>query len=93
MGLVIQSVGPNHFSKELLKFIFIEIRFQWIWITKRLNWVLKDQIVVYKVTIHYNFVHYIYFMKESNDIIRILGYNLLIRPRVKLYLYNGIKYN
>ena len=27
MGLVIQSIRPNHFSKELLKFIFYEIRF------------------------------------------------------------------
>ena len=24
---------------------------------------------------------------------KVLGYNLLIRPRVKLYLYSGIKYN
>ena len=23
MGLVIQSVGPNHFSKELLKYIYL----------------------------------------------------------------------
>ena len=27
MGLVIQSVGPNHFSKELLKYIFMELDF------------------------------------------------------------------
>ena len=27
MGLVIQNVRPNHFSKNLLKFIFYEIRF------------------------------------------------------------------
>ena len=53
-----------------------------MWITKRLNRVLKDKIVVYKVTIHYDFVHFGYFMKGSNDIIRVLGYNLLIRPRV-----------
>ena len=53
-----------------------------MWITKRLNRVLKDKIVVYKVTILYDFVHYGYFMEESNDIIRVLGYNLLIRPRV-----------
>ena len=26
-------------------------------------------------------------MEGSNDIIRVLGYNLLIRPRVQLYLY------
>ena len=51
-------------------------------ITKRLNWVLKDKIVIYKVTVHYDFVHYGYFMEGSNDIIRVLGYNLLIRPRV-----------
>ena len=32
-------------------------------------------------------------MEESNDIIKVLGYNLLIRPRVQLYLYGGIKYS
>ena len=64
-----------------------------MWITKRLNWVLKDKIVVYKVTIYYDFVHYRDFMEGSNDIIRVLGYNLLIRPRVQLYLYSSIKYN
>ena len=61
--------------------------------TKRLNRVIKDKIVVYKVTVLYNFVHYGYFMEESNDIIRVLGYNLLIRPRVQLYLYSDIKNN
>ena len=45
------------------------------------------------MTVHYDFVHYGYFMEGSNDIIRVLGYNLLIRPRVQLYLYSGIKYN
>ena len=64
-----------------------------MWITKILNRVLKDKIVVYKVTINYDFVNYGYFMEGSNDIIRVLGYNLLIRPRVQLYLYSGIKYN
>ena len=64
-----------------------------MWITKRLNWVVKDKIVVYKVTVLYDFVYYEYFMEGSNDIIRVLGYNLLIRPRVQLYLYSGIKYN
>ena len=62
-------------------------------ITKRLNRVLKDKIVIYKVTVHYDFVHYGYFMEGSNDIIRVLGYNLLIRPRMHIYLYSGIKYN
>ena len=61
--------------------------------TKRLNRVIKDKIVVYKVTVLYNFVHYGYFMEESNNIIRVLGYNLLIRPRVQLYLYSDIKNN
>ena len=61
--------------------------------TKRLNRVLKDKIIVYKVTVHYDFVHYGYFMEWSNDIIRVLGYNLLIMPRVQLYLYSSIKYN
>ena len=64
-----------------------------MWITKRLNWVLKDKIIAYKVTINYDFVHYGYFMEGLNDIIRVLGYNLLIRPRMQLYLYSGIKYN
>ena len=64
-----------------------------MWITKRLNRVLKDNIVVYKVTVYYDFVHYGYFMDRSNDVIRVLGYNLLIRPRVQLYLYSDIKYN
>ena len=27
MGLVIQSVRPNHFSKELLKYIFMKLDF------------------------------------------------------------------
>ena len=61
--------------------------------TKILNGVLKDKIVVYKVTVHYDFVHYGYFMEGLYDIIRVLGYNLLIRLRVQLYLYSGIKYN
>ena len=64
-----------------------------MWITKRLNWVLKDKIVVYAVTVHYDFVHYGYFMEGSNDIIGVLGYDLLIRLRVQLYLYISIKYN
>ena len=45
------------------------------------------------MTIHYDFVHYEYFMERSNDIIRVLGYNLLIKRRVQLYLYSDIKYN
>ena len=61
-----------------------------MWITKRLNWVLKDKIVVYKVTVYYDFVYYRYFMEGSNDIIRVLKYNLLIRPKMQLYLYSGI---
>ena len=64
-----------------------------MWITKRLNWVPNDKIVVYKVTVYYDFVHYGYFMEGSNDIIKVLGYNLLIKSRVQLYLYSNIKYN
>ena len=64
-----------------------------MWMTKRLNQIVKYKIVVYKVTINYDFVHYGYFIEGSNDIIRVLGYNLLIRPRVQLYLYSGIEYN
>ena len=63
-----------------------------MWITKRLNRVPNDKIVVYKVTVDYDFVHYGYFMKGSNDIIKVLIYNL-IRSRVQLYLYSDIKYN
>ena len=44
-----------------------------MWITKILNRVLKDKIVVYKVIVPYDFVHYGYFMEGSNDIIRVLG--------------------
>ena len=64
-----------------------------MWITKRLNQVLNNKTVVYKVIVYYDFVHYRYFMEGSNNIIRVLGYNLLIRPRVQLYLYSDIKYN
>ena len=64
-----------------------------MWITKRLNQVLNNKTVVYKVIVYYDFVHYRYFMEGSNNIIRVLGYNLLIKPRVQLYLYSGIKYN
>ena len=27
MDLIIQNIGPNHFSKELLKYIFMELDF------------------------------------------------------------------
>ena len=59
-----------------------------MWITKRLNRGLKDKIVVYKVTILYDFVHYEYFIEGSNDIIRVLGYNLLIKPRISININN-----
>ena len=45
------------------------------------------------MTILYDFVHYGYFMEMSYDIIRVWEYNLLLRLRVQLYLYSGIKYN
>ena len=64
-----------------------------MWITKKLNRILKDKIIVYKVTILYDFVHYGYFMEGLNDIIKVLRYNLLIGSRVQLYLYSDIKYN
>ena len=64
-----------------------------MWIAKRFNRVLNDKIVVYKVTVHYDFVHYEYFIEGSNDIIKVLRYNLLIRFKVQLYLYSDIKYN
>ena len=60
MSLVIQSVRPNHFNKELLKFIFYETRFHKIYMNnlKGLNWPLEEQdVVIFKVTvIHYDFV-------------------------------------
>ena len=31
MGLVIQRVRPNHFSKKLLKYIFMKLDFTNIW--------------------------------------------------------------
>ena len=31
MGSVIQSVRPNHFSKDLLKYVFIKLDFINIW--------------------------------------------------------------
>ena len=38
MGLVIQSVGSNYFSKELLKYIFMKLDFINIWwITQRIK--------------------------------------------------------
>ena len=37
MNLVIQTVKPNYFSKDLLKFVFYEIRFQKIYMNN-----LKD---------------------------------------------------
>ena len=64
-----------------------------MWITKRLNRVLKDKIVFYIEIVLFDFVHYRYLMEVSNDIIRVLGCNLLIRPKVQLYLYSDIKYN
>ena len=64
-----------------------------MWITKRLNRVLKDKIVFYIEIVLFDFVHYGYLMEVSNDIIRVLGCNLLIRPKVQLYLYSDIKYN
>ena len=43
MGLVIQRVRPNHFSKKLLKYIY-EIGFHKYMMNnlKGLNWVFKD---------------------------------------------------
>ena len=44
------------------------------------------------VNIH-DFVLLRIFYKGVAYTIKSWGYNLLIRPRVQLYLYNGIKYN
>ena len=38
MSLVIQNVAPNHFSKKLLKYIFMKLDFINIWwITKKIK--------------------------------------------------------
>ena len=96
MSLVIQSVRPNHFNKELLKYIFMKLDFINIWwITQRINtgtqglrcsnlqsgslhlWLCITTNILWRSCMHN----------------KVLGYNLLIRPRVQLYLYSGIKYN
>ena len=51
-----------------------------------------NKIVVYKVTVHYDFVHYRYFLEGSRYHIKVLGYNLLIRLRVQLYFHSGTCY-
>ena len=45
--------------------------------------------MIYKVTVYYDFIHYGSFKEGSNDIILVLGYNLLIRPRMQLYFHSG----
>ena len=52
-----------------------------------------NKIVVYKVTVYYDFVHYGYFHGGVEwYYIRVLGYNLLIRPKVQLYFHSGTCY-
>ena len=38
-------------------------------------------------------LYYYEYFNEGVEYNKVLGYNLLIRPRVQLYLYSGIKYN
>ena len=74
MSLVIQSVRPNYFSKELLKFIFYETRFHKIYMNnlKGLNRPLEEQdVVIFKVTvIYYGFVFYKYFHEGVKSLIK-----------------------
>ena len=96
MDLVIKSIRSNHFSnKELLKFIFYEIWFH-TWITYRIK-------LGTRVSIDSNFQSDIYilwlcvtmknFMKGLIDlIIKFWDIIFLIKPRVQLYFYSGIKY-
>ena len=96
MGSVIQRVRPNHFSKELLKYIFMKLDFINIWwITLRIkpgtqglrcsnfqsgslhSWLCITTNILWRGCM-YN---------------KVLGYNLLIGPKVQLYLYSDIKYN
>ena len=80
---IIQNVRPNHFSKELLKFIFNTIRFHKnIRIIKNLNWRLKDsRCKVNKVTISLS----LFF--NVNDFMQ--GWNIIIRS----YKGHIVKYN
>ena len=48
--------------------------------------------MIYKVTVYYDFIHYGSFKEGSNDIILVLGYNLLIRPWMQLYFHSGTCY-
>ena len=85
MGSVIQSVSPNHFIKEFLKYTFMKLDFiKYIWINKRIkpgtqglrysnlqsdslhSWLCITMNILWRGCM-YN---------------KVLGYNLLIRPKV-----------
>ena len=96
MGLVIQIVRPNHFSKKLLKYIFMKLDFINIWWrtlrikpgTQGLRCSNLQSGSLHSwlwITTNILWGGYMYN--------KVLGYNLLIRLRVQLYLYSDIKYN
>lgn len=96
MGSVIQRVKPNHFSKELLKYIFMKFDFINIW---WITWRIKPGTQELRCSNFQSGRLYSWLCITTNILWRgcmynkVLGYNLSIRPKVQLYLYSGIKYN
>ena len=96
MGLVIQRVRPNHFSKKLLKYIFMKLDFINIWwMTSKIK--LGTQGLrcsnLQSGNLHSWLWITINILWRGCMYNKVLGYNLLIKSRMQLYLYNGIKYN
>ena len=96
MDLVIKSIRSNHFSnKELLKFIFYEI-----WFHTRITYRIKlgtqgsiDSIFQRDIYLVWLCVTINIFKKGLIDlIIKSWDIIFLIKPRVQLYFYSGIKY-
>ena len=96
MGLIIQSIRPNHFSKELLKYIFMKLDFINIW---WITWKIKPGTQRLRCNNLQNGSQLSWLCITTNILWmgwmynKVLGYNLLIKPRMQLYLYSGIKYN
>ena len=96
MGLVIQSVRPNHFSKELLKYIFMKLDLINIWwITEMIKPGIQELRCsnLQSGSLHSWLCITMNILWMGCMYNKALGYNLLIRSRVQLYLYNSIKYN
>ena len=89
MGLVIQSVKPNHFNKELLKYIFMKLDFINIW---WITWMIKLDTQELRYSNLKSGSLYLWLCITTNILWRgymynkVLRYNLLIRPRVQ-YIY------